>query len=73
MRSSSILLVAVASVGSFASATPQAQTQINAAETPQQRAQAVKDAFEFAWNGYTKYAFPNDELKPVSNGFDNTR
>ncbi|MCJ1308085.1 maturation of Asn-linked oligosaccharides protein [Agyrium rufum] len=37
------------------------------------RAEAVKDAFKFAWNGYYTYAFPNDELHPVSNGFGNSR
>lgn len=49
------------------------QTQLGAATTPQQRAQAVKDEFSFAWDGYHKHAFPNDELLPVSNGYSNTR
>ncbi|KAL2063044.1 hypothetical protein VTL71DRAFT_6116 [Oculimacula yallundae] len=38
-----------------------------------ERADAVKDSFKFAWNGYKKFAFPNDELRPVSNGFSNSR
>ena len=37
------------------------------------RAQAVVDAFKTSWEGYYKYAFPNDELKPVTNGFSNSR
>ncbi|ELR05560.1 hypothetical protein GMDG_07480 [Pseudogymnoascus destructans 20631-21] len=37
------------------------------------RAAAVKEAFEFAWEGYYKYAFPHDELRPVTNGFTNSR
>lgn len=37
------------------------------------RAAAVRDAFQFAWNGYSQYAFPNDELRPVSNTFSNSR
>jgi mannosyl-oligosaccharide alpha-1,2-mannosidase len=37
------------------------------------RAQAVVDTFRTAWEGYYEYAFPNDELKPVSNGFSNSR
>ena len=37
------------------------------------RAQAVVNAFRISWNGYYKYAFPNDELKPVTNGFSNSR
>lgn len=32
------------------------------------RAEAVKEAFTFAWDGYYKYAFPADELNPVSKG-----
>ncbi|KAK4947732.1 Mannosyl-oligosaccharide alpha-1,2-mannosidase 1B [Elasticomyces elasticus] len=38
-----------------------------------QRAQFVKEAFELAWDGYYKYAFPNDELLPVNNSFSNSR
>ncbi|KAF2092100.1 glycoside hydrolase family 47 protein [Saccharata proteae CBS 121410] len=37
------------------------------------RADAVKEAFEFAWDGYYKYAFPHDELHPVSNGYGDSR
>jgi mannosyl-oligosaccharide alpha-1,2-mannosidase len=39
----------------------------------QDRADAVKEAFLFAWDGYTKYAFPNDDLLPVNNSFSNPR
>ncbi|KAF4637790.1 hypothetical protein G7Y89_g289 [Cudoniella acicularis] len=38
-----------------------------------QRADAVKEAFTFAWNGYKKYAFPHDELHPISNGYSDSR
>jgi hypothetical protein len=37
------------------------------------RANAVKEAFLFAWTGYETYAFPNDELEPVNNSFSNSR
>ncbi|KAH8719208.1 glycoside hydrolase [Phaeosphaeriaceae sp. PMI808] len=37
------------------------------------RAQAVVDTFRLSYQGYYKYAFPNDELKPVTNGFSNSR
>ncbi|KAH7392101.1 glycoside hydrolase [Phaeosphaeria sp. MPI-PUGE-AT-0046c] len=40
---------------------------------PGERAQAVVDTFKLSWEGYYKYAFPNDELKPVTNGFSNSR
>lgn len=39
----------------------------------QERANAVKLAFETAWDGYYEYAFPNDELLPVNNSFGNSR
>jgi mannosyl-oligosaccharide alpha-1,2-mannosidase len=39
----------------------------------QQRADAVREAFRHAWNGYKKYAFPHDELHPISNGFGDSR
>jgi mannosyl-oligosaccharide alpha-1,2-mannosidase len=38
-----------------------------------ERADAVKAAFEFAWAGYYEYAFPHDELHPVSNGYSDSR
>lgn len=38
-----------------------------------ERADAVKEAFTYAWDGYYKYAFPHDELRPVSNGFSDSR
>lgn len=37
------------------------------------RADAVVEMFRFAWNGYQKYAFPNDELRPQNNSFSNSR
>ncbi|KAL9110751.1 MAG: hypothetical protein Q9227_004743 [Pyrenula ochraceoflavens] len=45
----------------------------NSNSTEAMRAQAVKDAFQFAWDGYFQYAFPNDELLPVTNSFSNSR
>ncbi|KAF4552204.1 putative glycosyl hydrolase family 47 protein 1 [Elsinoe fawcettii] len=36
------------------------------------RAAFVKDIFQTAFDGYLQFAFPNDELLPVSNGFDNS-
>ncbi|KAF9691060.1 hypothetical protein EKO04_011004 [Ascochyta lentis] len=40
---------------------------------PENRAQAVVETFKLSWAGYYKYAFPNDELKPATNGFGNSR
>ncbi|CAD6499805.1 BgTH12-03912 [Blumeria graminis f. sp. triticale] len=39
----------------------------------QARANAVKEAFLHAWDGYYRYAAPNDELHPVTNSFSNSR
>lgn len=38
-----------------------------------ERADAVKQAFQTSWDGYSKYAFPHDSLRPVSNGFADDR
>ena len=51
------------------SLAPSAFAQLSAAD----KAQQLKDAFKFAWEGYYEYAFPNDELHPVSNTFGNSR
>lgn len=51
------------------SLVPSAFAQLSASE----KADQVKDAFKFAWDGYYEYAFPNDELHPVSNTFGNSR
>ncbi|KAK8098016.1 uncharacterized protein PG998_013502 [Apiospora kogelbergensis] len=37
------------------------------------RTAAVKEAFDRAWAGYYKYAFPNDSLKPIAKSFENDR
>jgi mannosyl-oligosaccharide alpha-1,2-mannosidase len=37
------------------------------------RAQAVIDTFRLSWEGYYRYAFPNDELHPVTNTYGNSR
>lgn len=37
------------------------------------RAAAVVETFQTAWDGYKEYAFPNDELHPVTNSFGNPR
>ncbi|KKK18024.1 mannosyl-oligosaccharide alpha-1,2-mannosidase precursor [Aspergillus rambellii] len=37
------------------------------------QADTVKEAFSHAWDGYMKYAFPHDELLPLSNGYGDSR
>jgi mannosyl-oligosaccharide alpha-1,2-mannosidase len=38
-----------------------------------EKADAVVEAFRHAWAGYKEYAFPADELLPVSNTAGNSR
>ncbi|GFF23440.1 probable mannosyl-oligosaccharide alpha-1,2-mannosidase 1B [Aspergillus udagawae] len=63
------LFVALALVNSSL-ALPQA---LPAEEDVSSRAAAVKEAFSHAWDGYMKYAFPHDELHPISNGYGDSR
>ncbi|KAK0628936.1 glycoside hydrolase family 47 protein [Bombardia bombarda] len=37
------------------------------------RAKAVKKAFQISWDGYYKYAFPHDSLRPVDNTYSDDR
>lgn len=37
------------------------------------RANAVKAAFQHAWDGYYAYAFPHDSLLPVTNSYQDDR
>jgi hypothetical protein len=39
----------------------------------QQRADGVREAFRHSWNGYKKFAFPHDELHPLTNSFGDSR
>lgn len=67
MRLSSLLFI-----GPSLAATLPSQPLLHQEEALSQ-ADAVKEAFQHAWNGYTKYAFPHDELRPVSNGYGDSR
>ncbi|KAL5116855.1 hypothetical protein ACEQ8H_005207 [Pleosporales sp. CAS-2024a] len=62
----------------FASALPSNAPAVKRAAnrqyaTQSHRARAVVDTFRLSWDGYYQYAFPNDELLPVTNGFGNSR
>ncbi len=39
----------------------------------QNRANAAKQAFQISWDGYYKYAFPHDSLRPVTNTYADDR
>lgn len=49
------------------------QTPLHHSPSQTGQADAVKEAFQHAWDGYSKYAFPHDELHPVSNGYGDSR
>jgi mannosyl-oligosaccharide alpha-1,2-mannosidase len=66
-------LVAVLAVPSLALPHGNLMNRADNYTLNQERADAVKAAFVHAWTGYKKYAFPNDELHPVSNTFSNSR
>lgn len=34
------------------------------------RAAAVKQIYQIAWDGYKQYAFPHDQLLPLSNSYN---
>jgi mannosyl-oligosaccharide alpha-1,2-mannosidase len=74
MRVTSLSLAALGLVGSVV-AHPFGETEavLGRQSQSQQKANAVKEAFQHAWNGYMKYAFPHDELHPVSNGYGDSR
>jgi hypothetical protein len=50
--------------------TPSKQTG-EPARISQERLQAVKAEFVHAWNGYRKYAWLQDEVRPLSGGINN--
>ncbi|VUC23181.1 unnamed protein product [Clonostachys rosea] len=69
MRSSQLCLSALG-LASTAFAGPQFRHRRAVNE---ERVDAVKEAYRTAWKGYYDYAFPNDTLHPVSNGYENDR
>ncbi|CDS03956.1 hypothetical protein LRAMOSA06911 [Lichtheimia ramosa] len=57
------------SISGFAASA--ADTKSN--NSPDPRTEVIKNAFRHAWNGYNQYAFGHDELKPVTNGTNDSR
>lgn len=76
MRISSLSLpLAVLGLVGSAAAYPNPETGaiLRRDSDKQAKANAVKEAFQHAWDGYMEYAFPHDELRPVSNGSADSR
>jgi mannosyl-oligosaccharide alpha-1,2-mannosidase len=75
MRISSTVTCLVLSLAQQAISTP-VQTSVRKKitfEVHQDRAAAVKEAFQHAWDGYYKYAWTHDELHPVAKTFGDSR
>jgi mannosyl-oligosaccharide alpha-1,2-mannosidase len=69
-----LALVAATLFSSFPLPTAaQSQRVLPANPASAYRAEAVREAFRHAWTGYRKYAFPHDEVKPDTYGFDDSR
>lgn len=68
-KPNAILTAIPSSVAGAAAAAPTTASPAASAaySTPAERAAAVKEAFEFAFNGYWKYCKGHDELHPVTN------
>lgn len=69
----SLPLAVLGFVGSAAAYPYESGTLLRRDSDNQAKADAVKEAFQHAWDGYSKYAFPHDELHPVSNGYGDSR
>lgn len=41
-------------------------------DSAEDRAAAVQQAFQLSWDAYYQYAFPHDQLKPVSQTGDDS-
>jgi mannosyl-oligosaccharide alpha-1,2-mannosidase len=41
-------------------------------DSAEDRAAAVQQAFQLSWDAYYEHAFPHDQLKPVSQGTDDS-
>lgn len=78
MTWSSMLKIVVAGLAGLSLASPIAQVNLRRGgkvtyHPNAERADAVKEAFQRGWDGYYKYAFPHDSLRPVTNGYEDDR
>ncbi|KAL8305682.1 hypothetical protein RB597_003573 [Gaeumannomyces tritici] len=71
LRHVASLLLGIAASGALTSPAP-VRREVTYKPNPE-RAAAVKKAFRRSWDGYYKYAFPHDSLKPISKSWDDDR
>ena len=70
---STIMPSTTRSTTSGMTSTSSTGTPVASPSTAAERAAAVRDAFEFAWDGYYKYCIGHDELHPVSDTCGDSR
>lgn len=73
MRAASLSLPFALTLVGRSVAYPHSQPVLRSDDLFSFRAHAVEEGFRHAWHGYMKYAFPHDELHPVSDGYGNSR
>ena len=65
--------VGLLGVTSYVSAGPTRRRAAPTYKAYPERAQAVKEAFQFSWDGYYSHALGHDSYKPISNGYEDDR
>lgn len=69
----SMWLAASAVISAAVSGRVNESNGTSAEDLDKRRAAEIRDAFQFAMDGYFEYAFPNDELRPVNSTGDSNR
>ncbi|KAH0607684.1 uncharacterized protein H6S33_002718 [Morchella sextelata] len=72
MRFQKALLPAILA-GGFAVEAAALNIPLHKKQSDINKAEAIKEAFTHSWEGYVKYAYGKDELRPVSNTGSNSR
>ena len=68
-RRVAIALAALVALQPDARAAAQAPRTEGGGQNPQAEAAVIRAAFLHAWDGYVRYAWGHDELRPLSNGY----
>lgn len=69
----SMWLAAPAVISATVSGRASESNGTSAEDLDRRRAAEIRDAFQFAMDGYFEYAFPDDELRPVNSTGDSNR
>lgn len=69
----SLWMVTEATISAIVIGRVDASNNTSTQDLDKKRAGEIRDAFRFAMDGYFKYAFPDDELRPVNSTGDSNR